>query len=191
MTDYRKFYEKDYLGAWDLKDDVDTVVRITKVVGGNIVGPGGRKTKKPVVYVHGTEKGLVLGATTGKTIAGMYGPQIEDWVGKRIALYKTTTNSAEGGVVDCIRVRPQIPEPKGGAAPSRPPPPDEQLGEASHAMDTKERTPITVSDAIAHLPDFKDADELAEWAAGLPPEITADDQFANAYRDRDNAIRIL
>jgi hypothetical protein len=112
LTDYRSLYDKDFIGSWDLKDGKDVIVTITKVVGGNLVGQGGRKTKKPVVYMKGTEKGFAINATNGRAISTMYGPHIEDWVGKRIALYKSTTRNPNGdGDVECIRVRPQVPAP--------------------------------------------------------------------------------
>jgi hypothetical protein len=111
MTDYRSLYDKDFIGAWDLKDDKDVTVTITKVIGGNLTGQGGRKTKKPVIYMRGTEKGFAVNATNGKTIAAMYGKHVEDWVGKRITLYKSTTRDPSGGdqEVECIRVRPRVP----------------------------------------------------------------------------------
>ena len=111
-TDYRSLYDKDYIGAWDLKDK-DVTVTITKVKGGELVSPGGRKSKKPLVYMKGTEKAFAINATNGKTIATMYGNHVEDWVGKRITLYKSMTRSPQGdGDVECIRVRPQIPATK-------------------------------------------------------------------------------
>ena len=119
-TDYRSLYDKEFIGAWDLKDDKDTTVTITKVVGGNLVGQGGRKSKKPIVYMKGTEKGFAVNATNGKTIATMYGKNIEDWIGKRITLYKSTTRDPSGGdaEVECIRVRPRVPAPSPQQAPA-------------------------------------------------------------------------
>jgi hypothetical protein len=114
MTDYRSLYDKDFIGAWDLKDDKDVTVTITEVKGGNLTGQGGRKTKKPVIYMRGTTKGFALNATNGKTIAAMYGKHIEQWAGKRITLYKSTTRDPSGGdaEVECIRVRPRVPVPQ-------------------------------------------------------------------------------
>lgn len=114
-TDYRSLYDKDYIGAWDLKDR-DVTVTISKVAGGTLVGLGGRKAKKPVVFMRGTEKGFALNATNGKTIAAMYGNHVESWVGKRITLYKSMTRNPNGdGDVECIRVRPAIPAAKAAA----------------------------------------------------------------------------
>ena len=112
MTDYRSLYDKDYIGAWDLKDK-DVTVTITRVIGGSLVGQGGRKSKKPVVYMQGTEKGFAINSTNGKTIAALYGNHVEEWVGKRITLYKSTTRSPDGsGDVECIRIRPKAPPAK-------------------------------------------------------------------------------
>jgi hypothetical protein len=108
-TDYRSLYDKDFIGAWDLKDK-DVTVTITKVIGGSLTAPGGRKSKKPVVYMKGTDKGFALNATNGKTIASLYGNIVEVWAGKKITLYKSMTRSPQGdGDVECIRVRPTVP----------------------------------------------------------------------------------
>lgn len=121
-TDYRSLYDKDYIGAWDLKEK-DVTVTITGVKGGTLIGVGGRKAKKPVVYMKGTEKGFALNATNGKAIAAMYGNHVESWAGKRITLYKSMTRNPNGdGEVECIRVRPTVPTSKAEA------PAEEQLG---------------------------------------------------------------
>ena len=109
-TDYRALYGKDYVGAWDIPDGKDVTLTITAVKGGELTSVGGRKSKKPLLSFKGTEKKLAVNSTNGKTIASMYGKFIEDWVGKKIAIYKSTTRSPEGdGEVDCVRVRPRVP----------------------------------------------------------------------------------
>lgn len=111
-TDYRSLYDKNFIGAWDLKDK-DVVVTITKVKGGELTAPGGKKSKKPVVYMKGTDKGFAINSTNGKAIAGMYGNHVEQWIGKRITLYKSMTRNPDGGgEVECIRVRPTVPAAK-------------------------------------------------------------------------------
>lgn len=115
-TDYRSLYDKDFIGSWDMKDK-DVTVTIVRVKGGELTRPGGKKARKPVIYMNGTEKGFAVNATNGKTIASMYGPHIEGWVGKRISLYKAMTRNPEGGEdVECIRVRPTVPAPKAAGA---------------------------------------------------------------------------
>lgn len=107
--DYRRFFDKEYLGAWDLPADRDAVVTISAAGGGELVGPGGRKTKKPIISFVGKDKKMAINATNGKALAGMYGPYVQDWVGKKVALYKTQTQMG-GETMDCIRIRPQIPQ---------------------------------------------------------------------------------
>ena len=113
MTDYRTLFEKRYLGSWDVPDDRDAVVIIARVVSGNIEGgPAVKKQKKGLLYfsnISTPDKPMVFGPTVGKTIAGIYGKDIEGWVGKPIALFRTTTTAQGGEIVDCIRVRPTKP----------------------------------------------------------------------------------
>jgi len=111
MPDYRTMFDREYIGAWDLVDSagrhVDVSVTITKVEARKVKGPRG-EALKPVIWFEGKERALLANKTNSRTIAGMYGPKTEDWVGKRIALYATMTNSPDGEV-ECIRVRPVSP----------------------------------------------------------------------------------
>lgn len=155
MTDYRSMYDKDYIGAWDLQDK-DVTVTITKCISGQLVGNGGRKAKKPIVYMRGTEKGFALNATNGKTIAAMYGNNVEAWAGKRITLYKSTTRNPNGdGEVECIRVRPQIPSSRQASS--------ETVGEqqAASAPPTGAFDPYDMAKSALRDGDFMTAADLA------------------------------
>lgn len=109
--DYRAMYDRDYLGAWDLPSGKDVTVTMKRVEAATLTGQGGRKTKKPVVWFEGKEKGLALCKTNAKTIAGMYGNNTASWGGKRIALYSTQTQFGSE-TVECIRIRGTIPRGK-------------------------------------------------------------------------------
>ena len=110
-TDYRTMFDRDYIGHFDLPQGRDVVVKISKVVGGQLTAMGGRKSKKPIVYFDGKEKGLICNKTNSKTIAALYGNYVESWVGKRITLYVSTTNNPDGtGSVECLRIRPGVPQ---------------------------------------------------------------------------------
>ena len=112
MTDFRALYGKEHLGAWDLPRDVTlTIARVTQ---GELRSKD-KTDKRPIVHFAGTPKTMVLNATNGKAIAAMYGVQVEQWAGKRITIYKTTTSFGPN-TVDCIRVRPTKPPAKGGNA---------------------------------------------------------------------------
>lgn len=107
MADYRTMFDRDYVGAWDLKGD--TTVAIERVEAKELTAQGGRKSKKPIVYFTGAEKGLACNKTNAKIIAAMYGNDTAAWAGKKITLFATTT-SMGGETVDCIRVRPVVPK---------------------------------------------------------------------------------
>jgi hypothetical protein len=111
--DYRSLYGKEWLGAWDIPDSKDVTVTITAVAAGELTSVGGKKSKKPVISVRGSPKKLAVNATNGRTIATMYGKNIEGWVGKKITLYKSTTRDpSSGGETECVRIRPQVPAAK-------------------------------------------------------------------------------
>jgi hypothetical protein len=115
VTDYRSFYDREYIGSWDLPRDRDAIVIIRDVKGVEL-NNGRTKNKKPVLYFAGKDKGMVCNKTNAKTIAGLYGNDVAAWVGKAVALFVTTTRDPNGGGdVDCIRVRNTAPAPKGKA----------------------------------------------------------------------------
>ena len=59
---------------------------------------------KPVIFFHGTEKGLVLNVVNAETIAEIAGEETDLWIGQKIILFPTTTDF-KGKRVDCIRIR--------------------------------------------------------------------------------------
>jgi len=151
--DYRSYYDKDFLGAWDITGP-DLVLTIKQCKGGELTAPGGKKSKKPVVYFNEIAKGFALNSTNGKAIAKMYGNYVEDWKGGKIALYKSTTrNPQDGGEIDCLRVRPEPPELY------EPPPPLQ-----------------TVLDTIKVMQDKTSRDA----AKALMERLEADDEIKNA-----------
>lgn len=132
MPHWKSMMERDYLFAFDLQGK-DCTLTIERVTGGEIKGTGGKKSKKPLCYFkEGRDKRpLGLNSTNCKAIAAMYGNDTANWAGKRITIYPTTTNFG-GETVDCIRVRPGIPNAK--AAPG-------ELAQAPEPEQQDEREP--------------------------------------------------
>jgi len=107
MPHYLSMYDSRFLHVWDLGGR-DWTLTIARVTGEELTAQGGRKSKKPVVYFRGATKGLALNKTNGAAIAGMYGVDTKEWIGKAVTLYGTQTEMS-GRIVECIRVRPRIP----------------------------------------------------------------------------------
>lgn len=84
---------------------------------GEIRGAGTKAAKKQPKLSLETAKGtpielpLLLNKTNAAVIARLYGNNPFKWVGKYITLFPSTTDSPQG-TVDCIRVRPQVPQSK-------------------------------------------------------------------------------
>lgn len=115
MTDANKTHWKilqnpDFIGAYWLPPGEDVTVTIDHVVREMITGTGGKKEECTVAHLKGV-KPFILNATNCKTIAKLYGNYIEDWAGKKITLFATTTKMG-GETVECLRIRPKVAERK-------------------------------------------------------------------------------
>lgn len=109
---WRSLVDSRYLSHFELSGrDVTVTIRSVKLA--DVIGSGGKKSKKALVMFDGKSKGMVMGATCLKTIASIYGDDYERWIGQRITLYPTTTE-AGGETVGTIRIRNCAPAPARG-----------------------------------------------------------------------------
>ena len=109
MTHWKQLANYDYLGAYSLENGKDKTVTIKKIVKELVTGHAGRKENCIVAYFSDEEKPMILNKTNCKTIQKIYGtPLIEEWIGKKITLYASTTSLA-GETVECLRIRPYPP----------------------------------------------------------------------------------
>jgi hypothetical protein len=107
-THWKRLINPDYIGAYALPPGDDMTVEIVSVGREKVVVSGGKKEDHTVVRLKG-QKPLILNSTNSKSIARLYGPYIEDWAGKKITLYASTTKLA-GDTVECLRIRPNVAE---------------------------------------------------------------------------------
>ena len=163
-THWKRLMNPDYIGAYWLPEGEDVTVTIDHVVREMITGTGGKKEECTVAHLKGV-KPFILNATNSKTIAKLYGPYIEDWAGKRITLYASTTKMA-GDTVECLRIRPQV------AAKVAKPINQERFSKAIAAIKAGTYTAVQLR-AAAALTDEQEAAlnaALAEMAATDVPE---------------------
>jgi hypothetical protein len=106
-THWKQLVNPDYIGAYALPDGNDITVTIDFVRLEKVKGPGGKEDECTVAHLVNA-KPLILNVTNSKTIHKLYGPYIEDWRGKQITLFASTTKMG-GEIVECIRIRPAIP----------------------------------------------------------------------------------
>jgi hypothetical protein len=60
--------------------------------------------KRPVLYFAGKDKGVVLNKTNATNISEAYGPDTDEWTGKKVVLY-TAYVDFQGRSVESIRIR--------------------------------------------------------------------------------------
>lgn len=99
----------DYLGAYSLNGQ-DMIVTIQSAAKELIVGANGKKEECLVLRFREPILNMVCNRTNAKTITKVLdSPFLEDWAGKKIQLYPTTTKFG-GDIVECIRVRATAPK---------------------------------------------------------------------------------
>jgi len=92
-------FPSNYLKSSDLQGSTPTVTMshvTTEKMGDD---------SKLVLYFQGKEKGMVLNKTNANNIASLYGPETEDWHGKKITLAVAWVDF-QGRSVEALRVRP-------------------------------------------------------------------------------------
>ena len=109
--DYRKFMDKNYLGAWDVPDGEDLVLTVDHAARDDVKNERGSEKKLTLHFVEDF-KPMILNATNSKNISQAYGStKVEDWAGRRIAIH-TEKVTAFGGTTDALRIRPYPPKVK-------------------------------------------------------------------------------
>ena len=106
-THWKQLINLDYIGAYSLGGN-DLVVKIQSVAKEMVTGDKGKKEMCMVARLE-NQKPFIINRTNAKMITKLCNsPYIEDWVGKSITLYVSTTSVA-GETVECLRVRPTLP----------------------------------------------------------------------------------
>lgn len=109
-TSWKTLAEWKHLSSSSILKD-DTVVTIKQIKKEEIVSDNGRKDRVIVCYFTDSDLPMVLNKTNCRIIEKMYGTdKIEDWIGKQIVVYKTTTKM-KGETVECLRIRDYLPKP--------------------------------------------------------------------------------
>ena len=84
---------------------------------------------KPILYFFGKERGLALNKINSNTIASLYGPETDNWIGQPIELFEAMVDY-QGKTVSAVRIRaPRQPLPNaaGHAVAPQPAPPPQTM----------------------------------------------------------------
>ena len=116
--DARLLYPNEYLYAADLKGK-DKTLTISRFSVEDLHVAGSKTEPKPVLYFAEIEQAhkdgklpfnlkLVINKTNTKQMIKLLGTETDNWIGKKITLYPTTTKFGRD-TVDCIRIRNKVP----------------------------------------------------------------------------------
>ena len=98
-----------YLSRADISEHDDTVLTI-KSYEQETMGQGKDAVEKWVLYFREIKKGLGLNKTNGKMCCKLFGSDdMDDWIGKKIAIYVKDDVEYQGEILSAIRVRSKLP----------------------------------------------------------------------------------
>ncbi len=101
-----------FLGHADISDTEDTIVTIANY-SQEVMGQGKEQTEKWCLTFKELKKPLGLNKTNGKMLCKLFhSDDMDDWIGKKIAIYVKDDVEFQGEIVSAIRVRTKLP---GGA----------------------------------------------------------------------------
>lgn len=144
-----------YLQGEMLKD-AGWVAMTIKHVGLEDVANDRGKEEKPVVYFTERPKGLILNKTNARAVAALYGPETNDWHGKRIFVY-AEQGTWFGKTGYAIRVGDRVPPTNGNGTNGQ------QQPAQSEPPSVPEQLPFDASDE-AHLSRALEAENLDDFA---------------------------
>ena len=101
---------KPYLGHWDVPEGGDLVLTIDKIYEEDIKNQHGTE-QKPVMYFREPGvKPMIVNKTNNDAITKLHGKRtkINNWSGKKIALYEAPESRSDDGYA--LRVRPYLPK---------------------------------------------------------------------------------
>ena len=167
---YKRVIKRDspFLGAWDLHDvngkPFSAIVKIERIEECEVVDSKTNKTKLvPAIVFEGKAKRLHFKSVIGASIEAMHGPIMQDWIGKTIEIYPTTTNSFGVKNVPCVRVKTKIPTGALSTDPLDQPVDEEMRAKQEGAAGRSDRP--SLQDKLAAK-----AKEAKEKAEPTPPE---------------------
>lgn len=108
---WKNFIDKDYLGSHNLEKGEEMLLTVENFVGEEAVhnSETNQKMPKQVLYFKENVPKMIINITNGDTIASLYGPHPEQWIGKKIQVYVAKVN-AFGKMQDALRIRDFIPQ---------------------------------------------------------------------------------
>lgn len=103
----------------------------------------GKKEKKLSLMFKGEDKGIILNVGMRNIVAGFYGPETDEWIGKRIRIMQSPFTDDKGSTKMVVRIHPKMPVSAQAAQAQRKPapaapsalPPDVDLDENGNPID--------------------------------------------------------
>ena len=113
-THWKNLSNFDYFGAYSFNESKEAILTIKEVKRERVTNNTGSSEDCVVVkfdelrYNGIVVKPMIMNKTNCKIIEELYGEFVEDWLGKKVIVYVTTTKVARE-TVPCLRIKREIP----------------------------------------------------------------------------------
>ncbi len=131
--------KEEFPSKWLTGDDLDeprvVVIEEVGIEEFDSRNSPGKKEKKLSLQFKGEDKGIILNVGMRNIVMGFYGPETDEWVGKRIRIMQAPFTDDKGDTKMVVRIHPKMPQdakPKPGAKPSQQPAPPEPADQDGH-----------------------------------------------------------
>lgn len=106
---WKNFLDKDYLGSHNLEKGEEMQMTIVKFEGEEKIKTQEGEKLARVLYFKEDIPKMIINITNGNTLAHLYGPHPEQWIGKTIQVHATPIK-AFGKTQDALRIRDFVPK---------------------------------------------------------------------------------
>ena len=112
-THYKELIDTDWLGQWDLPPGRDVTVTIATVERYKpkrvrMVNGVPERNKRLDISFVGKRKHWLAGPVSQQSLAAMFGPVVQDWIGQKVTLYADASVTFGRKKTGGVRLRPTI-----------------------------------------------------------------------------------
>ena len=109
MTHWKKHFNYKYTGAYEMQVGEEKTLTFKNTKNELVKNERGEDNECFVGYFLESEKPLILNKVNCKSISKLYGPEVENWIGKQVIFYVRMEKSF-GELIDVLRVKPIKPQ---------------------------------------------------------------------------------
>ena len=130
-----------WLTGDEIEDPRTVIISEVEIVEFDSRERPGTKDRKVALHFKGEDKGMICNVGMRKLVIGFYGPDTDDWIGRKIRIMSSPFTSDKGETSMVCRIHPKKPD----AATTKPvsPPPRQRSYNDSEPSEPSNQQPVS------------------------------------------------